>query len=150
MNTLRTPVNHLAIARHAVPLRAALSHSHNRFRFIHIKAPIPESIRYLPPSASLLPSHRIPSASKMSTSSTSPAIAGPISDCCAQGVKHTGDAVGRVETIAGVETYISDPPAGAPGPKKVILYFADIFSPLFINAKLLQDYFAAQGVYFAV
>ncbi|KAF8186793.1 Alpha/Beta hydrolase protein [Pholiota molesta] len=82
----------------------------------------------------------------MSTS-TSPAIAGPISDHCAQGVKHTGEAVGRVETIAGVETYISDPPAGTPGPKKVILYFADIFSPLFINAKLLQDYFASQGFY---
>lgn len=84
----------------------------------------------------------------MSTS-TSPAIAGPITDHCAQGVKHTGEAVGRVETIAGVETYISDPPAGTTGPKKVILYFADVFSPLFINAKLLQDYFASHGVCFA-
>lgn len=84
----------------------------------------------------------------MSTS-TSPVIAGPITDHCAQGVKHTGEAVGRVETIAGVETYISDPPAGTKGPKKVVLYFADVFSPLFINAKLLQDYFASHGMCFA-
>jgi len=82
---------------------------------------------------------------KMST--TSPVIAGPITDHCTQGVKHTGKPVGRVETIAGVETYISDPPAGTPGPKKVVLYFADVFSPLFINAKLLQDYFASHGFY---
>ena len=83
-------------------------------------------------------------------STASPVIAGPITDHCAQGVKHTGEPVGRVETIAGVETYISDPPAGTPGPKKVLLYFADIFSPLFINAKLLQDYFASHGVYRSV
>jgi hypothetical protein len=84
----------------------------------------------------------------MSTSTSSAIVAG-ITDHCAQGVKHTGEAVGRVETIAGVETYISDPPAGTTGPKKVILYFADIFSPLYINAKLLQDYYASHGVYLA-
>jgi hypothetical protein len=78
----------------------------------------------------------------------SPVLAGPIGDHCVQGVQHTGTPVGRVETIAGVETYVSDPPTGSNTPgesPKVILYFADIYSPLFINAKLLQDYFAAHG-----
>jgi len=81
-------------------------------------------------------------------STESPALAGPIGDHCVQGVQHTGTPVGRVETIAGVETYVSDPPTGSTAPgesPKVILYFADIYSPLFINAKLLQDYFAAHG-----
>lgn len=84
------------------------------------------------------------------TTTASPALAGPLGDHCAQGVQHTGTPVGRVETIAGVETYISDPPTGSTvsgEPPKVVLYFADIFSPLFINSKLLQDYFAAHGTH---
>jgi hypothetical protein len=54
-------------------------------------------------------------------------------------VKHTREAVGRVETIASVETYISDPRAGTPGPKKVILYFADISSPVEEKGRRAQD-----------
>ena len=81
----------------------------------------------------------------MPTSTESPVLAGPISDCCVQGVKHTGVPRGRVETIAGVETYISDPPAKTTGPTKVVLFFADVYGPLFENAKLLQDYFASHG-----
>ena len=81
----------------------------------------------------------------MSTSTESPVLAGPPGDCCVQGVKHTGVPVGRVETIAGVETYISDAPAKTTGPTKVVLFFADVYGPLFENAKLLQDYFASHG-----
>jgi len=81
----------------------------------------------------------------MSTSTESPVLAGPPGDCCVQGVKHTGVPVGRVETIAGVETYVSDAPAKTAGPTKVILFFADVYGPLFENAKLLQDYFASHG-----
>ncbi|KIM47318.1 hypothetical protein M413DRAFT_272676 [Hebeloma cylindrosporum] len=81
----------------------------------------------------------------MSTSTESPILAGAPGACCVQGVKHTGVPIGRVETIAGVETYISDPPANTTGPTKIILYFADIFGPLFNNAKLLQDFFASHG-----
>ena len=81
----------------------------------------------------------------MSTSTESPVLAGPPGDCCVQGVKHTGVPVGRVETIAGVETYISDPPAKTAGPTKVILFFADVYGPLFNNARLLQDYSASNG-----
>jgi len=81
----------------------------------------------------------------MSTINESPALAGPLGDCCFKGFKHTGDPVGKKITIAGVETYISEPPADTTGPKKVILFFSDIFGPFFRNAQLIQDYFASQG-----
>jgi len=81
----------------------------------------------------------------MSTSDTSPVLAGPPGDCCVQGVKHTGTAVGKQITLAGVETYLSEPPESATGPKKVVLYFADVYGPFYDNAKLLQDYFASRG-----
>ncbi|PPQ79650.1 hypothetical protein CVT24_010246 [Panaeolus cyanescens] len=78
--------------------------------------------------------------------STQPRVlAGSIGECCIKGVKHTGDPVGRTETIAGVETYVSDPPTSYSGPKRVVLYFADVHGPFLINAKLLQDYFASRG-----
>jgi hypothetical protein len=78
--------------------------------------------------------------------STSPVLAGPLEDCCVRSVKHTRDVpVGGVETIAGVETYVSDPPASTTGSTKVILFFADVYGPFDENAKLLQDYFASQG-----
>lgn len=84
-------------------------------------------------------------ASTMSTSNTSPALAGPLGEQCFEGVKHVGTAVGKTIKIADIDTYVSEPPAGATGPKKVILYFADVFGPFFDNAKLLQDYFASHG-----
>ncbi|KAF9481285.1 alpha/beta-hydrolase [Pholiota conissans] len=78
--------------------------------------------------------------------SSSPFLAGPISNCCITGFKHEGEPVGRVETIAGIETYVSDPPSnGAAGPKKVIMFFSDVFGPFYTNAQLLQDYFASCG-----
>ena len=73
-------------------------------------------------------------------------LTGPLGDCCVRGGKHArGIPVGRVETIAGVETYISYPPTNTTGPMKVILFFADIYGPFDENAKQLQDYFASQG-----
>jgi len=79
--------------------------------------------------------------------STSPALAGSMGDCCAKGFKHEGEPIGRIESISGFKTYISEPPAGTTGtgPKKIILYFADVFGPFYINAQLLQDYFASHG-----
>jgi len=66
---------------------------------------------------------------------------------CLVGVKHTGDAKGHVETIAGAETYISVPPGAdaSAAHKKIILFFADVYGPLFINNKLIQDYLASHG-----
>ena len=79
-------------------------------------------------------------------------LTGPPGTCCWTAIKHTGDSVGRVESLGGLDTYISEPPANAvSGPdRKVLLFFADAYGPLFINGKLLQDHFAAQGLFFVI
>ncbi|KAJ7471972.1 Alpha/Beta hydrolase protein [Mycena latifolia] len=67
---------------------------------------------------------------------------------CITGVKHSGTPAGNTVTIAGVPTYVSDPPATAleaGSPKKVILFFSDVYGPFFLNNQLVQDYFASQG-----
>jgi hypothetical protein len=66
-----------------------------------------------------------------------------------------GEPVGRIEEIAGFQTYVSDPPPaarstatdGLGGRKKVLLFFADVYGPFYGTAKLLQDYFAGQGAF---
>jgi dienelactone hydrolase len=65
-------------------------------------------------------------------------------DDCFKSVPHTGNPVGRAETISGVPTYISEP-ANVAGQKKILLYFADVFSPFYINSQLIQDWFATKG-----
>ncbi|KIJ93590.1 hypothetical protein K443DRAFT_684437 [Laccaria amethystina LaAM-08-1] len=98
-----------------------------------------------------LPLHTpiISAPTDMSTSTESPVLAGPPGDCCTKGVKHFGNPVGKVITITDVPTYLSEPPANvhSEGPKKVVLFFADIFGPLYVNARLLQDYYASHGYY---
>jgi len=80
-------------------------------------------------------------------STQSPVLAGPPGDCCLKGVKHFGDPTGETITIAGVQTYISKPPPAKDSlhDKKIILYLADVFGPFYINAQLLQDYYASHG-----
>ncbi|KAF8835155.1 alpha/beta-hydrolase [Paxillus ammoniavirescens] len=74
-------------------------------------------------------------------------LASPPRACCFTGVQHSGTPVGRVEDLGGLSTYISEPPAAAAAGthKKVILFLADVYGPLFINNQLLQDYFASSG-----
>jgi hypothetical protein len=75
-------------------------------------------------------------------------IAHPYCDNCFTGVKHSGNPVGKSVTIADVPTYLSEPLAGVAtgnGPKKVIIFFADVFGPFYLNNQLLQDYFASHG-----
>ncbi|KAG8219214.1 dienelactone hydrolase family-domain-containing protein [Butyriboletus roseoflavus] len=74
-------------------------------------------------------------------------LAGPPTSCCWTGIKHTGTPEGRVELLGGLNTYIADPPAGAASTphKRVLLFLADVWGPMFINNKLLQDYFASCG-----
>ncbi|KAH7921535.1 alpha/beta-hydrolase [Leucogyrophana mollusca] len=72
-------------------------------------------------------------------------LAGTPGDCCWTGIKHTGTPVGHVEELGGMNTYISLPQSGASSTKKVILFLADVYGALFLNNKLLQDYFAASG-----
>ncbi|KAI0658277.1 alpha/beta-hydrolase [Cubamyces menziesii] len=72
-------------------------------------------------------------------------LTGPLGKCCTRTVPHSGVARGTVEVIAGLATYVARP--GGEGGKggKVILYFADVFGPLYINSKLAMDYWAAHG-----
>ena len=82
------------------------------------------------------------------TSTESPVLAGSIGECCIQGVKQFGEPTGRTITIAGVQTYISEPLAKATSShdkKKIILYLADVYGPFYTNAQLLQDHYASNG-----
>ena len=75
-------------------------------------------------------------------------LAGPPRSCCFTGFKHTSTPEGRIEPLGGLDTYIAEPPVTAAGPhKRVLLFFSDVFGPLFINNKLLQDYFASCGAF---
>ena len=82
------------------------------------------------------------------TSAQSAVLAGPPGDCCVKGVKHSGEPSGEAITIAGIQTYISKPPQAKEGlhDKKIILFLADVFGPFYINAQLLQDYYASHGL----
>jgi len=70
-------------------------------------------------------------------------------DHCFTGVQHEGNATGSEVQIAGVNTYVAKPPTGGQNGKydKIILFFADVYGPLFNNNKLLQDYFASKGFF---
>ncbi|KII92995.1 hypothetical protein PLICRDRAFT_375986 [Plicaturopsis crispa FD-325 SS-3] len=75
-------------------------------------------------------------------------LAQPCGDGCFSGVKHTGTPVGAIVALGGIDTYLSEPPTASHDhstTKNIILFLADIWSPLFINNKLLQDSFAASG-----
>ena len=76
-------------------------------------------------------------------------LAGPPNACCWTGIKHTGTPEGRIEPLGGLDTYVSEPPANTESRphKKVLLFLADAYGPLFINNRLLQDYFASQAMY---
>ncbi|RPD64754.1 alpha/beta-hydrolase [Lentinus tigrinus ALCF2SS1-6] len=70
-------------------------------------------------------------------------LAGPPGECCRKTIQHDGVARGKVETVAGVETYVARPADGST--KKIILFFADVYGPLYINAQLIMDYWADNG-----
>lgn len=76
-------------------------------------------------------------------SSNSAVLAGPPGDCCFSGVKHSGEPTGRTIDIGGLSTYITEPKSGQA--KGIILFFADIYGPFYLNNQLLQDYFAENG-----
>lgn len=70
-------------------------------------------------------------------------LAGSVGAHCLQTVQHVGDPRGTVEQIAGVNTYVARPASG--GGDKIILFFADVFGALYVNSKLLMDYWAENG-----
>ena len=86
----------------------------------------------------------LPSLALAATSSPLLALA-PTIDCL-KGVLHPGTPQGKNVTIAGVNTYVAEPPKGHDrDPKKIIFFFSDVYSAVWINNMLIQDYFATQG-----
>lgn len=70
-------------------------------------------------------------------------LAKPSGPCCLKGNLHEGDPRGKIQTISGIETYISTPAAeNANG--HIVLYFPDVYG-LFNNARLIMDAFADAG-----
>lgn len=79
-------------------------------------------------------------------------LAGAPGDCCFTGVKHSGTPVGKTTSFADIPTYISAPSiesqsATGTAPKKVVLFFSDVYGPFYLNGQLVQDYFASQGTF---
>ncbi|TFY55287.1 hypothetical protein EVJ58_g8345 [Rhodofomes roseus] len=65
-------------------------------------------------------------------------------DCCIKTVEHSGTAQGTIEKFAGVDTYVSRP-AELSEQRRVILFFADVYGPFFLNSQLIMDYWASNG-----
>ena len=89
----------------------------------------------------------------MTSTTQSTVLAGPPGgDCYVKGVKHFGEPSDETITIAGIQTYISKPPPTKDSSnvtldkQKIILYFAYVFGPFYINPQLLQDYYASHGL----
>lgn len=70
-------------------------------------------------------------------------LAKPADLCCIRGAIHTGEAVGKMEQIGGIDTYVARPaPERSNG--NVLLFFSDALG-LHINSFLLMDAFAECG-----
>ncbi|THH20179.1 hypothetical protein EW146_g1122 [Bondarzewia mesenterica] len=72
-------------------------------------------------------------------------LASPPGDCCVKTVQHSGNTVGTLVDIGGVNTYVSFPPMNEDQYPCILMYFSDIFSPLYINNKLTMDFYASKG-----
>jgi hypothetical protein len=70
-------------------------------------------------------------------------LAKPSGQCCLKGSLHDGEPRGKYETISGVNTYISSPPAEKAN-GNIVLYFPDVFG-FFTNGLLVMDGFAEAG-----
>ncbi|EME85215.1 uncharacterized protein MYCFIDRAFT_61202 [Pseudocercospora fijiensis CIRAD86] len=66
----------------------------------------------------------------------------PPGKCCTIGVKHEGEAKGKLETIGDISTYIVGPKSST-----AILILTDVIGHKFLNAQLIADQFAANGYY---
>lgn len=71
-------------------------------------------------------------------------LATPPGDCCTKGTLHEGQHLGKIETIASLETYIVHPPEGTRANGNIVLYFPDVWG-FFNNAFLVMDAFARAG-----
>lgn len=66
-----------------------------------------------------------------------------MSACCLSGAVHDGTPSGRVDTIGGLQTYVSEPEGGQRS--KSIIFICDIFGWEFTNTRLLADEYAKHG-----
>jgi hypothetical protein len=79
----------------------------------------------------------------MNTGVTDPFLAKPADLCCLKGAIHSGEPLGQIKQIGGVDTYVATPdPKTANG--NVILFFPDAFG-LYVNSLLMMDAYAAWG-----
>ena len=70
-------------------------------------------------------------------------LAKPSGACCLNGNLHEGEARGKMQTISGIETYVSTPASDKTN-GNIVLYFPDVYG-LFNNALLIMDAFADAG-----
>ncbi|KAF2769880.1 dienelactone hydrolase family protein-like protein [Teratosphaeria nubilosa] len=63
--------------------------------------------------------------------------------CCMSGHIASGTPKGREETIAGLPTYVAEPPNG--DKSKSVVFISDIFGYKLNNVRLLADEYAAHG-----
>ncbi|KAK7702718.1 hypothetical protein SLS57_011217 [Botryosphaeria dothidea] len=71
----------------------------------------------------------------------------PPGKCCTVGFKHEGQAIGKIEKVAGINTYLSYP--ASKSTENAVIIITDIFGYELINAQLIADQLAANG-YFVV
>ncbi|KAK3058174.1 hypothetical protein LTR09_001252 [Extremus antarcticus] len=71
----------------------------------------------------------------------------PPGQCCTVGVKHEGEAKGKIEKVGGISSYVVYPKDKQTA--NTILILTDVIGHEFINAQLIADQFAANG-YFVV
>jgi hypothetical protein len=70
-------------------------------------------------------------------------LASPSGACCLKGTAHEGEARGKWDVIAAVDTYISEPSTQKSN-GNVLLYFPDVWG-MFPNGLLVMDAFADAG-----
>lgn len=74
---------------------------------------------------------------------TDKTIAKPSDVCCLKGTIHQGEPRGSTTTVAGVETYVVEPPKDKAN-GNILLYFPDVWG-FFNNGYLIMDGFADAG-----
>lgn len=65
---------------------------------------------------------------------------------CFSGHEHSGEPLGKMTKLHGLETYISEPTNGRPV-RGLIVIIPDAFGIDFVNNKLLADHYASKGDY---
>ncbi|KAB2576487.1 Hydrolase tropI [Lasiodiplodia theobromae] len=71
----------------------------------------------------------------------------PPGECCIRGVKHEGQAVGKMVQVGGISSYVVYPEDEST--RNAILVLTDVFGHASINPQLIADQLAANG-YFVV